>query len=269
MKLSKKILILSFIPYLLILLYGIISIFTGISFFYSTTYGSWAFVIGVIAVSYALTFMVPIIPVCMIYQICYLFRNTFKNVENKKYIKTCLIVGLLVVGAIFIYSHSFDIDKFFEKESAMQMIKNADEKIGFNESEIKIGGIFNIPEYTHSHILIDYDNMEVGMLLNSGLDAFWKVKLNNTTKDSSEYQRIINTYYMQADIPLSNPGKRLISFYEDKPNMHRTIAFLLFYNDGTIYYADNIKEKRTGYTRFSGLKWSKYFVGENKKYNGN
>lgn len=265
-KLTKIIFIISFLPYLLILGYGAICMFTGVSFFFSTSYGFEAFIIGILPALYFSTLVVPIVPVCAIYQICYLLRKKFKKTQIKKYIKICVITGCIIIGTIMIFSHSFEIGRIIEKENAKQMIKNAEEKIGFNENDIKVDGIFNIPEYRYSHVLIDYDNVEVGMLLNADRDEFWKVKLKKTTKDSVEYQHIINDYYMQADIPLSYPGRRLISFYEDKSLMHRTIAFLLIYTDGTIYFADNIKEKDTGYTRFTGLHWSKFFVGENVKY---
>lgn len=173
----------------------------------------------------------------------------------------------MLVLSLVVYSHSFEIGRVIEKTSAKQMINKAEEKIGFNENDIMVSGIFDMPEYKYSHILIDYDNMEIGMLLNSDYDQFWKIELEKTTKDSSTYQHIINDYYIQADIPLKNPGKRLISFYEQKSLMHRTIAFLLIYEDGTIYYVDNIKEKDTEYNGFTGLHWSDFFVGENIKFN--
>lgn len=71
---------------------------------------------------------------------------------------------------------------------------------------------------------------------------------------------------MQAEIPLSYPGKKLLTFYETESNNHRTIAMLLIQQDGTIYFADNIKEKDTGYTRYTGLNSSEFFVGENIRF---
>ena len=71
---------------------------------------------------------------------------------------------------------------------------------------------------------------------------------------------------MQAEIPLSYPGKKLITFYETESNKHRTIAMLLIQQDGTIYFADNIKEKDTGFTRYTGLDSSGFFVGEDVKF---
>lgn len=269
-KIPKIIFIISFLPYLFILLYGIFHAFAGVSFFNSTGYGFEAFIITIFFMLYIFTLEIPIIPICVIFEVCYIFRkkiNIFKNVGSKKYIRICCIVGVLLVLSLVVYSHSFEIGRVIEKANAKQMVNKADEKIGFNKNDIMVSGIFDMPEYKYSHILIDYDNMEVGMLLNASIDEFWKIKLEEITKDSSTYQHIINDYYMQADIPLNSPGKRLISFYEEKSLMHRTIAFLLIYEDGTIYFADNIKEKDTGFTRFTGLHWSDFFVGENVKFN--
>ena len=215
------------------------------SFFNSRIYGFEAFYISVLFMLYALTMVVPIIPICLIFQICYILRrkiNKFKNVGSKKYVCICCVVGAVLVLSLLVFTHSFEIDRFFEKESAKQMVDKAEEKIAFSENTIIYGGIFDMPEFTYNHILIDYDNMEVGMLLHSGYDEFWKVQLEKTTEDSSVYQHIINDYFMQADIPLNAPGKRLISFYEGESLKHRTIAFMLICEDGTIYCVDDIKE---------------------------
>lgn len=99
-----------------------------------------------------------------------------------------------------------------------------------------------------------------------GYDEFWKVKLQETTKDSYEYKHIVNDYFLQAEITLSTPGKKLITFYEEESLIHRTIAMLLIYEDGRIYFTDNIKEKDTGFTRFTGLQSSEFFAGENIKF---
>jgi len=99
-----------------------------------------------------------------------------------------------------------------------------------------------------------------------GYDEFWKVKLQETTKNSYEYNHIIKDYFMQADIPLGFPGKKLLTFYETESNVHRTIAMLLINEDGKIYFADNIKDKDTGFTRYTGLSDSRFFVEKNVKY---
>ena len=268
-KLSKAIFIASFLPYLLVLIYGIIGAFQGISLFYNNVYGVAGFLYTILFVLCRFTLEIPIIPILIIYQICYLIRNKVKKIKEidfNKFVVICIVVGLAVIIPLFISYHSFEIDQSFEKSDAKKMSKNAEEKISYNENKTYYSGIFGMKEYTHDHIFIDYDKNEVGILCKAGYDEFWKVKLNKTSKNSYEYKHIINDYIMQANIPLNNPGKQLISFYENKNKMNCTIAFLLIYQDGIIYYADNIKEKDTGYTRYTGLDSSKYFVGKNIKY---
>lgn len=266
-KVIKIIFIASFLPYVLLLICGIMVAFSGSTIMHNFE-GLVMYIFFLFYIFFPFSF--PIILACLIFQICYILRKTvkpFKNIQPKKYTKICCIVGCLLIAGLFVYYHLFSIKKIIEKANAKQMINNAEEKIGFDKSHILVGGIFNMPEYRYNHVLIDYDKIEIGMLLNASLEEFWKVKLKKTSLDSLEYQHIVNDYFMQADIPLNSPGKRLISFYEEESLMHRTIAFLLIYEDGTIYFADNIKEKDTGFTRYTGLQWSEFFVGENKKFN--
>lgn len=267
-KMPKILFILSFIPYLLILIIGIKCAFNGITFIFNKVYGWEGFVLGVFSMLITFTLYIPIIPICLIFQIFYIFRKKikiFKNVNIKKYIKACLIIGISLIVGLIVCSNSFEISRYFEKQNAKKMISNAEEKIGFNKNDIVVDGIFNMSEFQYSHILIDYDKVEIGMLINGDINEFWKVKLKKTSKDSEEYKHIINDYFMQADVPLNYPGKRLISFYNSKDYIHRTIAFLLIYEDGTIYFVDNIKENNA--PRFTGLQWSEFFVGESVKYN--
>lgn len=268
-KVVKTLFIISFLPYLLVLIYGIIRSFLGFPFLFTVIYGFDAFVFSIVYVLYTFT-IIPVIPICLIFQVCYILKNKvkrFKNINTKKYIKVCGIIALILLSLLVINSYSYQIEKFIEKISAKQMVNNAEEKISFDENNIILDGIFDMPEYKYNHILIDYDKKEVGILLFASGDEFWKVKLQKVTKANSTYQHIINDYLMQADIPLNYPGKRLISFCEDEEHEHITIAFLLIYEDGTNYIADNIKEKGSRFNgRFTGLNASKFSIGENEKF---
>lgn len=192
----------------------------------------------------------------------------------KKYIAVCSIVGCLIITAVLLSACTLVISNMTtgvtrekEKAEAERMIRDAEEKIGFNEQNTAGGGIFGIPGYLNSHVLVDYDTVEVGMLIDGDVDEFWKVALFQTSKDDTAYQQIVDTYLMQADIPLSSPGKRLVTF-SDKDEPHRTTALLLFYEDGTVYRSDRLEEKN-GHGRYTGLHWSKYFVGKDKKFQEN
>ena len=77
----KIILIVSFVPYILVLLCGILCAIHGVTFIYNEVYGTDAFILGVMALGALLVFYVPIIPVCAIFQVVYLVRR--KISKNK------------------------------------------------------------------------------------------------------------------------------------------------------------------------------------------
>lgn len=258
-KVIKILFKISFLPYILILLYGLGSAFWGMSFFFNTCYGFEAFALTVLFCLYFFTLMIPIIPVCLIFQIFYILKHRvkkFQTINTKKFFKIGLIIVCIVVIPLLISTYSFQIESFFQKISAKNMSKNADEKIAYNKNNYLYDGIFNMPEYIHDHILIDYDKKEIGILMYSGYDEFWKVKLTKTSSDSTEYKHIINDYIVQAEISLNYPGKKLIAFSLNQNITHITIAFLLIYEDGTMYLVDNVKEDGQ-YTGLDLLKYEK------------
>lgn len=171
-KIFKFLFIISFLPYLFIIINGIIKAWTGTTFIFNTIYGFDAIWLTILFTLYTLTFTVPIIPICFIFQIGYILKTKvkiFKNINLKKYVKICIVIGLSLIIALTIYSYSFEIEQFIQKINAKQMIKNSEEKICINSSTILSGGIFSIPEYESDHIFIDYDNKEVGLLLHPRL----------------------------------------------------------------------------------------------------
>ena len=258
-KVIKILFKISFLPYILILLYGLGSAFWGLSFFFNTCYGFEAFALTVLFCLYFFTLMIPIIPVCLIFQIFYILKHRvkkFQTINTKKFFKIGLIIVCIVVIPLLISTYSFQIESFFQKISAKNMSKNADEKIAYNKNNYLYDVIFNMPEYIHDHILIDYDKKEIGILMYSGYDEFWKVKLTKTSSDSTEYKHIINDYIVQAEISLNYPGKKLITFSPNQNITHITIAFLLIYEDGTMYLVDNVKEDGQ-YTGLDLLKYEK------------
>lgn len=91
--------ILSFVPYLLILGFGIYSAVDGFTFFSQTSYGMDAFLTTVFFVVY-LFYPVPLF--CLVYQICWLIRRKHKAVPLKTYIRNCAIVYavLLVIVCV-------------------------------------------------------------------------------------------------------------------------------------------------------------------------
>ena len=64
----------SFVPFMLVVLYGIFCSFFGISFLWSVSYGIDAFLIAVICGA-ALLVIIPVLPLCIVWQIIYLVRR--------------------------------------------------------------------------------------------------------------------------------------------------------------------------------------------------
>ncbi len=267
-KIGKIIFIISFVPYVMIPVYGLVCAFVGVDFFFSTCYGLEAFILGIIVAGYTLLLMVPVIPVCAIYQICYLLRNRitkFSNISLKKYVKLCIAVGAVLIIGLCLHTYSFEIGKLIEKNKAIQMGKVAEEKIDFNTHTWYMSGVFDIDEYQYNQVFVDYDKCEVGILMGESFGEFWKIRLYETTKESDTYQHIVKNYFVQADIELHGPGERLVTFYKDDFASHRTIAMLLFFEDGKIYCADDITDK-DGYAKFSFLNSYEFGIEENVKF---
>ncbi|MBO4523423.1 MAG: hypothetical protein J5723_01960, partial [Ruminococcus sp.] len=73
---------LSFIPLLLIVLYGVYSAIFGISFLWSVSYGFYGFLTAVVCGA-AILVIIPVLPLCIVWQIIYLIRrHKAKKAEN-------------------------------------------------------------------------------------------------------------------------------------------------------------------------------------------
>ena len=261
----KIMLIISCIPYILVLLSGILCAIFGVTIFFNKIQGMDAFLLGVMALGYLLIFYVPIIPVCLIFQVACLIKSKFgllKQITTKKYIIICSVIVVVVVVGLLINSFSYEIESFFEKQSAKKMIKNAEEEIVLSTSTVVVGGIFDIEGYEYECVFVDYDKMEVGFLLKAGFDTFWKERLEEYDTESKEYYHIIDEYFVQAVIPLEKDNGTLICFSTEAD--HLTVAMMIIYDDGTVYLVDDIREDDG--RRYTGLNQSKFRVEDNVKF---
>ena len=262
-KVAKILFLISFLPWIFVPINGILGAIFGVGFFFNTCYGWDGFLLGVLGALLGMT-LIPILPVCLVYEICYIVRNKVpaaKKVSAKKFYITVGTVCGVVAVAVLLHVFRYEIEKVYETISAKSMIKNAEEQISFNENDISADGILGIEELTTDTVFVDYDKMRVGFLLGS-VDEFWWVKLEKTTAESEVLTRLYEEYYVQAKIRLSAPGKVLYTFSVDEDSRHRTVALLLEASDGTIYYTDEIKEYNTDRDRFTGLHWSRFSVKE-------
>ncbi len=256
----KVLFTLTFTPYALVLAGGLAGAVFGIDFFFNRYYGFGGFLLGAMAVTGILTVIIPVIPVCAAFHILCLLRKIIpflKNISIEKFAVICSVICCATAAAVFIRSHSFKIKQMLEKASAKQMTAAAEEKIAYNKNNIHADGIFDMSEYKTNHIFIDYDKNNVGFLVSAGFDKYSEVRLTKTHRDSGKYVYITDTYFVQADIPLSAPGKRLVCFSKEK-NRQYTAAMLLFYEDGTVFYANDLCEKNN--MLYTGLNFSEYKI---------
>ncbi|MDE7364413.1 MAG: hypothetical protein K2N27_05955 [Ruminococcus sp.] len=102
-KIPKIILILSFVLYAFVLLYGVYSAFAGFTFF-STVYGVEAFV-GAIILALWILCSIPVIPVCLIYQTAYFLKRKCNIEDNTLKIikKIVLLISFLPYTFVLIY----------------------------------------------------------------------------------------------------------------------------------------------------------------------
>lgn len=265
-KVAKIIFLISFLPWLLVLICGIWGAIFGVGFLFSTCYGWEGFLLGVLGALLGMT-MVPVLPVCLVYEICYIVRNKIPaagKIPVKKFFIGVGVLCAVVATGVSAYVFRFELGRMWQSVSAKSMIKKAEEQISFNEHDTFADGILGIKACTTDTIFVDYDKCRVGLLLGS-VDEFWKVTLKNTTKESEVVGHLEKDYYVQAKIPLSAPGSVLYSFYSEPDCMHQTVALLMELENGELYYADEITEPDIDRNRFSGLHWSRFFVGEGKR----
>ena len=102
-KILKVLFIISILPYIVILFLGINAAFSGSNFLGSTTYGWSAFSFIVLILVVILALRVPIIPICLIFQICcilgYILRKKvekFKDINSAEYIIIWSVIGCIL-----------------------------------------------------------------------------------------------------------------------------------------------------------------------------
>ena len=92
------------------LIYATSNAICGTTFITSEVYGFNAFMLTVVLLLEVLAFNIPVIPCCIIYQICYILRKKtkrFNNVNLKKYIIICFIIGFVLITAWTLWSHLY------------------------------------------------------------------------------------------------------------------------------------------------------------------
>jgi len=266
-KAAKIIFLVSFLPWALIPVGGLVGAVWGVPWFFSSVNGWDGFLFGIMVAAVGMC-IVPVLPICLLYEICYIaYRKIpcLKKISIKKFAIGVSILCAVVGAGFLLYSFRYEAEAMVQKASAKRMLKQAEEKIVSNPSTINVGGIFEIEECIYEMILVDYDKHQVGVL-QSGLDEFHKFTLKEATGNSEVIRNMKKEYYVQVAVPLSSPGKYLYSFYSAPRNSHRTSCLLLEMENGTCYYKTDIKQYGTDFESYLGLSNSQYYVGDEVRF---
>ncbi|MBE6901932.1 MAG: hypothetical protein E7478_05605 [Ruminococcaceae bacterium] len=213
--------------------------------------------------------IIPVIPLCLAYDIAYLVRRFVRPVREmplSRYVTIVIIVVAVIAGVVLLIVFSDNIEGMVDSYKAKSMWKKADEIVVYDTGTYSADGILGIAECKSDSVLIDHDDMKLGIIYNASFDEYREYKLVRADGYSAEVSRIKEQYFVNAVIPLSSPCKRLICFYpEDESNAHRTIAFILETEDG-VYYADDLLNDGGTGTEYFGFRGCKYYVSGAMKY---
>lgn len=255
-------LLLTFIPYAAILLYGLFCAVHGVDFLWSRSYGFDGFFVGVLAAG---IFLSPLLAVCLIIQLACLARKIgfFKKIQKKKFGIAVGVICAVVVAAMALYCLAPEIETMAEKHRAKSMLKKCDEVISYNESYHITEGILGIEEITNDSILIDYDKKKVAFLMHNDYDEYIEYELEKC--ENNTITRIAQQYDVQAVVPLDSPGISLTAYTREASYKHMTAALVLETQDG-VYYKEKLDKNGDGAYEYLGLRDSDFSVYDDAEY---
>lgn len=264
-KAAKIVLIISFAPVLLCVLWGVIS--AADEFFSSfNVIDSFECFFAVVAFIFYHLWVAGVIPVCVVIQIaCIIWiSGASEDISAKKYIPVTGVIALIVLGAMLLSLYEPDIRKHVvtkrEQKAAELMYSNAEEKIVIDDELVKEG--IYIEECVYDSLLIDYDSMKIGFLIQSYLPEYSEAEL--ASADNTALSDIKDNYFVQAVIPLNSPGKRLITFCCEDDISNKTCAVILETENG-LFFTENIRDRNNHHV-YSKLDDSDFYVGNEVKY---
>ena len=282
MKISKILFYISFAPAAFLLMWALSSMLGGFSFWGSTSYGFEAFIDVIMLGGWVLCY-VPVLPACFIYQMLYLlmFRNDREHTDIaearfklSERTKSIIAVSVFVIFALSILGRLFGsrIDRAIERHQAQKMYAAAEIKVDYDpndkyNNEQFPSGVLGIDEQKNRCLLIDYDKMRIGIIIDewpSGHENYIEYELTKSEPDSKEVKSIKEKYYIQTAVAFSN-GDRFVSFCYSPDSSHQTSAVLLECSDGSVYYIDETKDE-DGAWLYTGLGGHLGYEGSHVKY---
>ena len=251
---SRLLLKLSFIPYGLPVLFSIYAAIFGIDFLWSTSYGLEGAVIGLVG-GIVVLFFIPILPVCIIYQIVYAVSKKREScnysptketsekatvaedaaspeviaMEKLSYFNMALVANAFLACLILCVYLTGGV--LFERWDFERRINNADVAI------IKSSGIRT------SIMLINYEPKTVSFI-HGYIEELTVLELAQSGK--------IDNQNVQFQRSLDSPGQTITLFYPDSEDTvwHLTDAIELVMEDGKVYTKKGLRTSENNYYFF-------------------
>ncbi len=268
-KAAKIIFIISFLPAAAILLYAFYGLFFDVEVLFGYESGTTAFRDVILLFGLVFTCYIPVLPICLVYQIIYILRLRLCNKKPQmagvgKMFAVTGIAAAVIIGIAAFPTIRYYVQDYAENSAAQKMYyKYCDERIDYNTNVQQCGGVMGIKGQEHNCIMVDHDRHRIGFIA-CDRPEYHEIMLTDAAENTAEAERIKSEYYVQSVFPLEKG--RLITFCTGPENSHRTIAMLLEYNDGTVYYASALTDKDTGYEIYLGLDRSQYYSENQLKY---
>jgi len=260
---AKVILYITLSIYPLMLLYALFSAINGYNFLFSTSYGWDGFISCLLITGFVLC-IIPVLPACIIYQICYFVvkRSAFPK-------KAAKVLGI-VFGSIFgvlilvVLCNIFEPDMrhAVQKHKAQRMINRAEASIPYDTACENCGGILGIDGYSLSHIFVDYDTHRIGFLCSSPYDEYTEYGLHEITDVEAFRENFENEHIPQAVIPLPDGTGTLYTFCANSfYGYDTTTAILVEFTNGTAYGTGELDANgNSTFSQYTSLTASQYSV---------
>ena len=230
----------SFVPAVLLLMYGVYCAFAGFDFF-STSYGLEGFVNAVLVMGLIFC-VIPVFPVCIIYQLVYLLwgKLKLKNVVRKKeFLWTVgVIVSVLSLAVVWNFE-KYSIIYHVDSISAQRMYKNAEDMVEYRKQVQNYGSVMGIKDLHNSCLMLDIDSMTLGIVHDDGIEQYSRMPFTKAENlDEAAEVLGLENYYLQSVVRFEKVDYNLYSFSVDISNSGITECCIIETADGEIWYSD-------------------------------
>ena len=276
-KLKKTLFLITLIIYAMVICNSLAAYINGFHLFAdaSKTYGWEGVMQAFVTYAAILTLYIPILPICLIYDIYYIIvvlkdRSIAKGRTEESFKKKLLIVFVAIVVIIVAL---FEGIKYRREEAHAKLFKEdyidtSDEVIEINDKHIPNNRISKIVGYTSSHILIDYDGIDNFFKIVSVINCsnnecnMYAFRLENIDNSEARYKALISKDLL-FKIPLNDPGSTLYGFKNPDGTVR---GLLLEMADGTKWMKYPMQDVNWDLKKSLSIEMNNYIVEPGKKY---